>query len=116
LLFLYVLHPPPSLLLLPAHVPPPSYQDGASHLFPEQFAPYRDHIPEAERGDLIAAYYKRLTSDDEFTRLEAARRWSTWENATSKLYVDQEYLKRGEDDKVSASASEVKRRRERRRT
>ena len=32
------------------------YQDGASHIFPEAFAPYRNHIPEAEQGNLIQAY------------------------------------------------------------
>lgn len=50
---------------------------------------------------MIAAYYKRLTSEDAQTRLEAARRWSTWENATSKLYLDEEHVKKGDDDKVS---------------
>ena len=40
------------------------YQDGASHIFPDKFAPYRDHIPKEEQGDLIKAYYKRLTSED----------------------------------------------------
>merc|ERR1712110_1197175 len=28
------------------------YQDGASHLFPDKFQPYREHIPEEERGDM----------------------------------------------------------------
>ena len=49
------------------------YQNGASHIFPDKFQPYRDHIPEAERGDLIQAYYKRLTSEDGDTRRAAAR-------------------------------------------
>jgi proline iminopeptidase len=33
----------------------------------------------------MAAYYKRLTSDDAATRLEAARAWSLWEAGTSTL-------------------------------
>lgn len=61
------------------------YQNGASHLFPDAWEPYYTHIPEDERDDMISAYYKRLTSEDENVRLEAARRWSTWENMTSKL-------------------------------
>lgn len=73
------------------------YQDGASHLFPEQFQPYLEFIPEAERGDLIKAYGKRLTGEDEEVKLEAAKKWSTWENATSKLYLDEEHIKRGDD-------------------
>ena len=67
------------------------YQEGASRLFPDQFEPYREFIPEAERGDLIAAYHKRLTSDDESVRLEAARRWSIWEGGTSYLRVPDDY-------------------------
>lgn len=74
------------------------YQDGASHIFPEQWDSYRDGVPQAERDDYIAAYHKRLTSDDAAVRLEAARRWSTWENALTKLYVDKETLAKGEDD------------------
>ena len=67
------------------------YQEGASRLFPDQFEPYREFIPEAERGDLMAAYHKRLISDDEAVRLEAARRWSIWEGGTSYLRVPEDY-------------------------
>ena len=67
------------------------YQEGASRLFPDQFEPYREFIPEAERGDLMAAYHKRLTSDDEAVRLEAARRWSIWEGGTRYLEVPKDY-------------------------
>jgi proline iminopeptidase len=49
------------------------YQDGASHLFPDFWDEYRDHIPEGERHDFIAAYYKRLTSSDAEVRLAAAK-------------------------------------------
>merc|ERR1712193_180541 len=51
------------------------YQNGASHIFPDKFQPYRDHIPEEERGDMITAYYKRLTSSDRDIRRAAAREW-----------------------------------------
>ncbi|MBS61648.1 prolyl aminopeptidase [Salinisphaera sp.] len=68
------------------------YQQGANALFPDAFEPYRDHIPTGEQGDLISAYYRRLTSDDEQTRLEAARHWSVWEGATSYLKASSEAL------------------------
>ena len=73
------------------------YQDGASHIFPDAFEPYRDHIPEEEQGDLISAYYKRLTSDDVEIRRGAAREWTRWEMATSRLFPDPEYLEKAED-------------------
>lgn len=74
------------------------YQDGASFIFPDKFEPYRDHIPEVEQGDLVSAYYRRLTSDDYKVQLAAARAWSTWEMSTSRLFVDNELLKRAEKD------------------
>src|SRR5215472_10618685 len=61
------------------------YQRGASVLFPDAWEPYLAHIPEAERGDLLPAYYRRLTSEDPAVRLAAAKIWSGWEGATSKL-------------------------------
>jgi proline iminopeptidase len=73
------------------------YQEGASRLFPDAWEPYLQAIPEAERGDLIAAYHRRLTSPDEATRLAAARTWSVWEGATSFLRVDPAFVIGHED-------------------
>lgn len=58
------------------------YQDGASLLFPDAWEKYLAPIPEAERGEMMAAYYRRLTSDDARTRLDAAIAWSGWEGDT----------------------------------
>ena len=69
------------------------YQEGASALFPDAWEDYLAPIPEAERGDLIAAYYRRLTSEDPAIRLAAARAWSVWEARTSHLVVDEEQVK-----------------------
>ncbi len=64
------------------------YQSGASALFPEAFADYLEVIPLSERGDLIAAYHRRLTGNDPVERLRAARAWSVWEARTSCLIPD----------------------------
>ncbi|HEY6867714.1 MAG TPA: prolyl aminopeptidase, partial [Candidatus Eisenbacteria bacterium] len=61
------------------------YQDGASAIFPEHWERYAGHIPAGERGEVVAAYHRRLTSDDAQVRLEAARCWSRWEAVTSHL-------------------------------
>ena len=61
------------------------YQRGASAIYPDAWEPYLAHIPEAERADLLSAYYRRLTNDDQAVRLAAAKIWSGWEGATSKL-------------------------------
>jgi len=64
------------------------YQEGASRIYPDAWQAYLDPIPPEERGDLMAAYYRRLTSDDPETRLTAARAWAIWEGSTSKLFPD----------------------------
>lgn len=64
------------------------YQEGASYIFPDAWEEYLKPIPPDERHDLLTAYYKRLTSPDRQTRLEAARAWSVWEASTSKLLQD----------------------------
>lgn len=66
------------------------YQEGASLIFPDLFEPFRDLIPRHEQHDLIAAYHRRLTGPDEALRLEAARRWATWEGSTLSLLPDAE--------------------------
>jgi proline iminopeptidase len=68
------------------------YQEGASNIYADVWEQYVNVIPPAERGDMLAAYYRRLTSDDEATRVEAARAWSVWEGSTSKLYPDPDLI------------------------
>jgi proline iminopeptidase len=68
------------------------YQAGASAIFPDVWEEYLRIIPEAERGHMLSAYHRRLTSDDERVRLEVARAWSIWEGSTSKLFPDQDLI------------------------
>jgi proline iminopeptidase len=64
------------------------YQEGASNIFPDIWDEYLKPIPENERQDMVTAYYKRLTDTNSDIRIEAAKAWSKWEAATSRLYVD----------------------------
>ena len=61
------------------------YAGGAAALFPDEWEKFLAPIPREEHGDLIAAYYRRLTGADEGAKLEAARAWSMWEGATLSL-------------------------------
>jgi proline iminopeptidase len=61
------------------------YQEGASWLFPDLWEGFLAPIPLAERGDLMAAYRRRLTGADEHAKREAARAWSRWEGSTITL-------------------------------
>lgn len=58
------------------------YRHGANTVFPEYWPDFAGWLPEHERGDLIAAYQKRLSPDnpDRAAMLDAARRWAQWED------------------------------------
>ena len=73
------------------------YQFGVSEMFPDKWERFQAPIPEAERGDMIAAYRKRLTSDDLATQIEAAKAWSVWEGETITLLPDP-HLSASHDD------------------
>ncbi len=83
------------------------YQQGTSWIFPDQWEPYRDAIPEAERGDFVAAYYRRLTSPDAVVRAAAAKAWSTWEGATSKLLVNADMIARYGNDQFADAFARI---------
>lgn len=61
------------------------YQEGASRLFPDAYDRYIAPIPENERSDLVSAFWKRLSSEDDDVRLEAARAWARWEGETLSI-------------------------------
>ncbi|WP_333793639.1 prolyl aminopeptidase [Hyphomicrobium sp.] len=64
------------------------YQQGASALFPEAWEAFERPIPVEERGDMIAAYYKRLTDPNPKVHTPAAEAWSMWEGTTLSLMED----------------------------
>ena len=84
------------------------YEYGASELYPEGWADFTGHIPEAERGDLVEAYFRRLTSEDPTVRLAAAKAWSRWEALTVTLLpspeVEEEFT--GDDKAVAVARIE----------
>jgi proline iminopeptidase len=61
------------------------YQHGASLLFSDKWEAFVAPIAPEERGDLVAAYRRRLTSEDRETQRAAARAWATWEGETGTL-------------------------------
>lgn len=81
------------------------YQEGANYIFADAWEHYLAPIPEEERGDLMQAFYKRLTSEDRQTRLDAAKAWSIWEGSTSKLFPDPDLIEKfGGDEFAEAFA------------
>ena len=83
------------------------YQEGCNWIYPDMWEAYRDAIPEAERGDFVSAYYRRLTSPDAAVRSAAAKAWSTWEGATSKLLQSPDMIARYGDDKFADAFARI---------
>jgi proline iminopeptidase len=83
------------------------YQEGASAIFPDAWEKYLAAIPEAERGDLVAAYHKRLTSDDQSVQLAAAKAWSVWEASTSFLYPSAEFIAHAGEDAFATAFARI---------
>jgi len=54
-------------------------EGGASSLYPDKWDDFAGFVPEGERGDLLQAYRKRLTSDDPDVQVAAAKAFSVWE-------------------------------------
>lgn len=61
------------------------YGGGAGAFWPETWARFLAPIPPAERGDIIAAYHKRLFSGDLAEEISHAKAWSAWENALATV-------------------------------
>lgn len=70
------------------------YQEGASRIFPDYWQDYLEPIPASERGDLIAAYRRRLVGENEIAQLQAARAWSTWEGRCATLRPEPAVIER----------------------
>ena len=58
---------------------------GLRNVFPEAWRAFTDPIPEAERGNLLEAYHRRLTDPDPAVHMPAARAWGTYEGSCSTL-------------------------------
>ena len=58
---------------------------GLRRVFPDAWAAFAEHVPAAERGDLLTAYLTRLTDPDPAVHMAAARSWSHYEGLCSTL-------------------------------
>src|SRR5690554_4017726 len=95
------------IFMLRRWVPAWFYQEGANRLFPEAWEHYLQPIPVTERHDLISAFHRRLTSDNENDRLAAAKAWSVWEGATSFLHIDEDFASSHEDPRFALAFARI---------
>ena len=83
------------------------YQEGASRIFPDYWADYYEHIPEQERDNMIAAYHRRLVSNDEIARMSAAKIWSNWEGCCSTLKPNQHVVDKMNDPHIALAMARI---------
>ena len=73
---------------------------GIKNFYPEVHQAFAEGVQEAERGNLLQAYVKRLFCDDPSTYLEAARNWSRYEGSCLFLEPQAEAIAQFETDAV----------------
>ncbi|XP_057788038.1 proline iminopeptidase isoform X2 [Salvia miltiorrhiza] len=83
------------------------YEGGAAAIYPDAWEPFRDLIPESERGCFVDAYHKRLNSNDKETQYAAARAWTKWEMMTAHLLPNEATAKRGDDDEFCLAFARI---------
>ena len=80
---------------------------GASQVYPDKFDEFIGLIPEEERGDLVEAYRKRLTSDDKGAQLAAAKAWSKWEGDIVTLLPSPETIEHFTSPEVAVAVARI---------
>jgi proline iminopeptidase len=84
------------------------YKDGgASQVYPDKFEEFLALIPEEERGDLVEAYRRRLTSSDKEEQLRAAKAWSKWEGDIVTLLPSPETIEHFTSPEVAVAVSRI---------
>ncbi|HEV8407382.1 MAG TPA: prolyl aminopeptidase, partial [Sphingomicrobium sp.] len=82
-------------------------EGGASQVYPDKFEEFVGLIPEGERGDLVEAYRKRLTSGDKEEQLCAAKAWSKWEGDIVTLLPSPETIEHFTSPEVALAVSRI---------
>jgi proline iminopeptidase len=80
---------------------------GLSAIFPEAWRAFAGFIPEAERRDLLAAYYRRLTDTNPRIHMPAARAWSLYEGACSTLLPNPETIAAFGEDRLALGLARI---------
>ena len=83
------------------------YQAGADWFYPDAWEAFLAPIPEAERGDMLGAYYKRLTGDDEAERIACAKAWSQWEGGAVSVNPSPERVASFGDDRFALAFARI---------
>jgi proline iminopeptidase len=80
---------------------------GASSLYPDKWDEFVAPIPEAERGDLLQAYRKRLTSGNMDEQVAAAKAFAAWEGNVVTLLPNAEVMDEFTDSKKAVAIARI---------
>ncbi len=83
------------------------YQEGASRVFPDYWQDFQRLIPEVERDDMVAAYYRRLISNNELEQIQAAKAWSVWEGRCATLQPNPKVVEHFEHPHVAIALARI---------
>ncbi len=76
-------------------------------LQPEHWRAFAEHLPVAERDDLLESYWQRLTGPDADTALAAARAWSIYEGSCCTLLPNEEFTSAFASDALAWSLARL---------
>ncbi len=77
------------------------------NIFPEPWREFAGYIPQAERSDLLKAYYERLTNPDPGVHMPAAHAWARYEGSCSTLLPSPATVAYFSADNVSLSLARL---------
>ncbi|HWD60287.1 MAG TPA: prolyl aminopeptidase [Stellaceae bacterium] len=80
---------------------------GVAAVFPEAWRAFAGFVPEAERGDLLGAYYRRLVDPDPRVHMPAARAWSLYEGSCSTLLPNPETVAAFGEDRLALGLARI---------
>jgi proline iminopeptidase len=82
-------------------------EGGASQVYPDKFEEFLSPIPEDQRSDLVEAYRKLLTGDDQDARLKAAKAWSKWEGEIVTLLPSPDTVEHFTSPEVAVAVARI---------
>ena len=80
---------------------------GAAAMYPDLWEHFVAPIPVPERGNMMRAYYKRLTGSDRKAAFAAARAWAIWEGSTSFLLTDEENVRKWGEEEFALAVARI---------
>lgn len=83
------------------------YQSGADRIFPDYWRDFIQPIAPADRADMVGAYHRILTGDNELTRMAAAKAWSIWEGRCATLRPNHELVEQFADPHLALALARI---------